>query len=138
MTGMKLDRMKSIGAALAGLALVAALVPEFVRHRAERHLYEASAIFRSLLAEGNAAAGETATLDAVATLAMRVAEGLAGDSRPLILAGSARLLERRPGEALAALPSCTRDRRARGCALLFSAADCPCQVSGARASRSPI
>jgi hypothetical protein len=28
MTGMKLDRMKSIGAALAGLALVAALVPE--------------------------------------------------------------------------------------------------------------
>ena len=101
MTGMKLDRMKSIGAALAGLALVAALVPEFVRYRAERHLYEASAIFRSLLAEGNAAAGETATLDAVATLAMRVAEGLAGDSRPLILAGSARLLERRPGEALA-------------------------------------
>ena len=80
MTGMKLDRMKSIGAALAGLALVAALVPEFVRYRAERHLYEASAIFRSLLAEGNAA-GETATLDAVATLAMRVAEGLAGDSR---------------------------------------------------------
>jgi len=101
MTGMKLDRMKSIGAALAGLALVAALVPEFVRYCAERHLYEASAIFRSLLAEGNAAAGETATLDAVATLAMRVAEGLAGDSRPLILAGSARLLERRPGEALA-------------------------------------
>ena len=32
---------------------------------------------------------------------MRAAEGLPNDSRPLILAGSARLVERRPAEALA-------------------------------------
>jgi O-antigen ligase len=100
MSGIKPDRMKSIGAALIGLALVAALVPEFFRYRAERRLYEASSIFRSLLNEGNAAMGETALLDATATRAMRAAEGLAGDSRPLILAGSARLLQRRPNEAL--------------------------------------
>jgi len=98
---MKLNRVKSIGAALIGLALVAALVPEFFRYRAERRLYEASALFRLLIAQGNAAAGETAMLDAVAALAMQAAEGLPGDSRPLILAGSARLVERRPDEALA-------------------------------------
>ncbi len=96
-----MNRMKPIGAALIGVALVAALVPEFSRYRAERRLYEASALFRSLIAQGNAAAGETATLDAVAASALQAAEGLAGDSRPLILAGSARLVERRPDEALA-------------------------------------
>ncbi len=101
MTKVNLNRMKSIGAALISLALVAALVPEFFRYRAERRLYDASALFRSLISQGNAAAGETAMLDAVVTLAMQAAEGLAGDSRPLILAGSARLVERRPDEALA-------------------------------------
>ena len=95
-----MNRMRQIGAALIGLALVAALVPEFFRYRAEHRLYEASALFRSLLARGNAAAGETTMLDAVAALAMQAAEGLAGDSRPLILAGSARLVEHRHGEAL--------------------------------------
>ncbi len=35
MTRMNLNRMKSIGAALIGVALVAALVPEFFRYRAE-------------------------------------------------------------------------------------------------------
>ena len=71
MTRMKLDRMKSIGAALIGVALVAALVPEFFRYRAERRLYEASALFRSVIAERNGAAQETAMLDAVVALAMQ-------------------------------------------------------------------
>ncbi len=101
MTRMNLNRMKSIGAALIGVALVAALVPEFFRYRAEHRLYDASALFRALISQGNAAAGENAMLDAVVELAMQAAEGFAGDSRPLILAGSARLVERRPDEALA-------------------------------------
>jgi tetratricopeptide (TPR) repeat protein len=92
--------MKSIGAALISLALIAALVPEFSSYRAERRLYAASALFRSLIAEGNAAAGQTAMLDRVAASAKQAAEGLPNDSRPLILAGSARLVERRPAEAL--------------------------------------
>jgi tetratricopeptide (TPR) repeat protein len=93
--------MKSIGAGLISLALAAALVPEFSSYRAERRLYAASALFRSLIAEGNAAAGQTAMLDTIAASAMQAAEGLPNDSRPLILAGSARLVERRPAEALA-------------------------------------
>jgi len=93
--------MKSIGAALISLALVAAVVPEFSSYRAEHRLYAASALFRSIIAEGNAAAGQTAMLDVVAESAMQAAEVLPNDSRPLILAGSARLVERRPAEALA-------------------------------------
>ena len=60
--------MKSIGAALISLALVAAMVPEFSSYRAERRLHAASALFRSLIAEGNAAAGQTAMLDLVASI----------------------------------------------------------------------
>jgi tetratricopeptide (TPR) repeat protein len=93
--------MKSIGAALISLALVAAVVPEFSSYRAEHRLYAASALFRSIIAEGNAAAGQTAMLDVVAESAMQAAEVLPNDARPLILAGSARLVERRPAEALA-------------------------------------
>jgi hypothetical protein len=107
---IKPDRIKPIwaariGAAIIGLALIAALVSEFYRYRSERRLYRASALFRSFIAESNAAAREPATLDAVAALATQAAANLAddfaGDSRPLILAGSARLLQRRPGDALA-------------------------------------
>jgi len=96
-----MNRIKSIGAALISLALVVALVPEFSRYRAERRLYEADALFRTLIAQGNAAAGNTAMLDVVAAEAMQASAGLAGDSRPLILAGSAKLVEHRPHEALA-------------------------------------
>jgi hypothetical protein len=103
--GIKPTGARGIGAAIIGLALLAALVPEFYHYRAERRLYRASALFRSFIAEGNAAAREPATLDAVAALAtqaaVNLADDFAGDSRPLILAGSARLLQRRPGDALA-------------------------------------
>jgi tetratricopeptide (TPR) repeat protein len=103
--GIRPTRAARIGAAIIGLALVAALVPEFYRYRSERRLHQASALFRSFIAESNAVAREPATLDAVAALATQAAANLAddfaGDSRPLILAGSARLLQRRPGDALA-------------------------------------
>jgi hypothetical protein len=61
-------------ATLAVLALPRLTAPEFSSYRAERRLYAASALFRSLIAEGNAAAGQTAMLDLVAASAMQAAE----------------------------------------------------------------
>ena len=54
--GIKPIGAARIGAAIIGLALIAALVPEFHRYRSERRLYRASALFRSFIAESNAAA----------------------------------------------------------------------------------
>ncbi len=138
MTGMKLDRMKSIGAALdrpgfgcssrPGVRPLSRGAPSL---RGQRDLP---------LTPGGGQRGGGRDRDAgrgrnAGDASRRGSCGRLAPVDPCRLRETAGTPARR---GACALPSCTRDRRARGCALLFSAADCPCQVSGARASLSPI
>jgi cytochrome c-type biogenesis protein CcmH/NrfG len=93
--------MKPLRVTLIGLALVLALIPEFTRYLAEHRLYWATSLFRSAIVQGKATTDHEELLETVVTSATDSAASLPGDSRPWILAGSARLFAGRPAEALA-------------------------------------
>lgn len=82
-------------AALVGLALV----PELARYEAERALYRATGALRNELLAGRGVAPEM--LESVVGVGLSASAQVPGDSRGLILAGAARLAERRPDDALA-------------------------------------
>jgi len=86
-------------AALLSIVLVAAVIPEFHRYAAERDLYFATALFGSMLHHQIPDASQASAFATAAETASRAADGLPGDSRPLILAGSLRLLARQPAAA---------------------------------------
>jgi len=92
--------VKLVSTGLLILALSIALVPEFRRYAAERRLYVATAVFQSIVARHQVAAPEADALDWAVATSIDAADGIPGDSRPLILAGSARLIAQRPSEAL--------------------------------------
>jgi hypothetical protein len=86
-------------AAVVSTILLAGLIPEFHRYQAEHDLYFATALFEAMLHHQVPDAQSAAAFEAVADSAARAADGLPGDSRPLILAGSLRLLARQPADA---------------------------------------
>ncbi|HMD49070.1 MAG TPA: hypothetical protein VKG79_08225 [Bryobacteraceae bacterium] len=96
-----LRTMKAHRAALIGLALVLALIPEFTRYLAEHRLYWATSLLRSAMVRARATADQEELLETVVASATDAAASLPGDSRPWILAGSARLFAGRAAEALA-------------------------------------
>ncbi|HTD52547.1 MAG TPA: hypothetical protein VK780_05950 [Thermoanaerobaculia bacterium] len=83
--------MKILRGALAVILLAGALAPEFARYRAERLLRLATSAFSIVLTHSSEVADPAAALDRIAAIGMAAAPGLPGDSRPLILAGGARL-----------------------------------------------
>jgi len=91
--------VKLATATFLSIVLVAATAPEFHRYEAEHQLYFATALFESMLHHQVPEAASAAAFAAVADAATRAAGGLPGDTRPLILAGSLRLLARQPAEA---------------------------------------
>jgi tetratricopeptide (TPR) repeat protein len=83
--------MKILRGAAAAVLLAGALAPEFARYRAERMLRVAASAFSIVLTHPSEVADPAAALDRIAAIGMAAAPGLPGDSRPLILAGGARL-----------------------------------------------
>jgi hypothetical protein len=84
---------------LVTLALAAALFVEARRYGAERELRRTTTVFRAVATR--AVPERSRILDAVVTHATAVAAVLPGDSRSLVLAGAARLVDRRAADALA-------------------------------------
>lgn len=82
------------------LIILAAVVPELSRYTAERRLYQASTVLRSVFAQPRAMANPGAAVAWAASVAGDAAGDLPGDWRPLNLAGSALLLARQPDRAL--------------------------------------
>lgn len=82
------------------LVILAAMVPEVSRYAAERRLYHASTVLRSVFAKPRAMANPGAAVAWAASVAGDAAGDLPGDWRPLNLAGSALLLSRQPDRAL--------------------------------------
>jgi tetratricopeptide (TPR) repeat protein len=82
------------------LVLVAALVPELSRYLAERQLYRASAVLRSVFAGPREPLESGGAVAWAASTAAAAAADLPGDWRPLNLAGSAWLLAGRADRAL--------------------------------------
>ena len=91
--------MTLVRLALALLVLAAAL-PEIPRYVAERRLYQASAMLRSVLARPHAVPNPGGVIAWAGSVAAGVAGDLPGDWRPLNVAGSALLLTRQPERAL--------------------------------------
>jgi hypothetical protein len=85
----------------AAIVLVAALVPEARRYRAERELRRLTTAFHVVATRAAGAPEAARLLDGVAGGAVVVDEALAPDARALILAGSAHLVARRAPSALA-------------------------------------
>lgn len=83
----------------AALLLVLVVPPELRRYAAERELGRASSAVQALLATGPASVAPP-VLDAIAERTAAAAGALPGDSRPLLAAGAADLLARRPERAL--------------------------------------
>lgn len=83
----------------AVLLLVLVVPPELRRYAAERELARASRAVQALLAAAPASVAPP-VLDAIAERAAAAAGALPGDSRPLIAAGAADLLAKRPERAL--------------------------------------
>jgi hypothetical protein len=92
--------VKILPLALATIALAAALVPEVRRYAGERQLRRLTSIMRTVLLQPAAVPQAARVLDAVAANALALEGALPGDARPLVLAGSARLVARRGEEAL--------------------------------------
>jgi len=90
-----------VGRLALALLIAAAVVPEVSRYAAERQLYEASSLVRSLFARPHAVVNPAGALAWAASRATSIARDLPGDWRPLNLAGSAWLLARQPEQALA-------------------------------------
>lgn len=79
------------GLLLAG-ALAWSLAPEFPRYRAERMLRAATDALRYLVSHPAEISDPRGLLARLEQIALSAAPGLPGDSRPLILAGSCRLV----------------------------------------------
>jgi O-antigen ligase len=79
------------GLLLAGV-LTWALAPEIARYRAERILRPAADSLRFLVSHPGDVSDPRAALDHIQEIALSAAPGLPGDSRPLVLAGSCRLV----------------------------------------------
>jgi hypothetical protein len=77
---------------LAGLVLVAALAPEIARYRAERLLYRASAALRIVVTDPRQVPDRASALAWVTAAGRTAARSLPGDTRPLLVAGSGRLV----------------------------------------------
>ncbi len=99
-----------------GLVLVGALVwvlaPELPRYRAERQLRPATESLRYLVTHPGEFSDPRTTLDHIEEFALSAVPGLPGDSRPLVLAGSCRLVGADAAGALAVLSQGSRPRRA--------------------------
>jgi hypothetical protein len=86
-------------AALVTIALILGLIPELRRYQAEHDLYFATALFESMLHHQVPEVGSASAFEAASDAAARAADGLPGDTRPLILAGSLRLFAHQPEDA---------------------------------------
>ena len=87
------------GVLLAG-ALAWLLAPELPRYRSERLLRGSTDALRYLVQHPGEVADPLGALSRIEQLAFSAAPGLPGDSRPWILAGSARLVASNPDGAL--------------------------------------
>jgi hypothetical protein len=87
-------------AGFLSIALMIALMPEAGRFAAEHRLYAATAAFQMVISRDDRIGDRIPILDSVVNSATGAADELHGDARPWILAGSARLLEHRPDQAL--------------------------------------
>jgi tetratricopeptide (TPR) repeat protein len=83
--------MRTLRGVAAVVLLTGALAPEFPRYRAERLLRVAASAFSIVLTHPSEVADPAAALDRIAGIVLAAAPGLPGDSRPLVLAGGARL-----------------------------------------------
>jgi tetratricopeptide (TPR) repeat protein len=92
--------MRGVLRLAAAAALAAALWPELARYRAERQLRQGTEELRKTIATSRSAEEAAPALERVAAGAVSAAAALPGDPRPRLLAGSARLVARRPQEAL--------------------------------------
>lgn len=79
------------GFLLAGV-LAWALAPEIPRYAAERVLRPATDSLRYLVSHPGEVSDPRGALDRIQEIALAAAPGLPGDSRPLVLAGSCRLV----------------------------------------------
>lgn len=79
------------GLLLAGV-LAWALAPELPRYRGERTLRPAADALRYLVSHSAEVSDPRGALDRIQEIALSAAPGLPGDSRPLVLAGSCRLV----------------------------------------------
>jgi hypothetical protein len=84
----------------AAAALVLLLAPEFRRYRGERALRRGTDELRRAYTTSESVEKARPALDRAAELGVEAAAALAGDPRPRILAGSARLVAGRSLEAL--------------------------------------
>jgi len=91
--------MKAARLILVVGVLAAALRPELARYGSERRLRIAGEAFEILLTRSQSVEDPLGALDRVAVLAESAAAGLPGDTRPLVLAGSAHLTAGRPERA---------------------------------------
>ena len=85
---------------LLAFAVAALLAPEFRQYRADRELRRATAVFRAIVTAPPTAPRRSRALGWVRETALDAAAAIPGDSRGLILAGSAALVG---GEGPAAL-----------------------------------
>jgi hypothetical protein len=84
--------MRVLRALAVGAALMLLLRPEFGRYRAERRLGAANAAFEYILDRPTEVRDTPAILERVTAAAVAAADGLPGDSRAWILAGSCQLV----------------------------------------------
>ncbi len=89
--------MKPLPRIAAAVIAAGALVPELPRYVAEHRLHAARLMVVSAVGSGGAG---SEPVPPAASLAASAAGALPGDSRALIVAGSAYLVARRPGPAL--------------------------------------
>jgi hypothetical protein len=93
--------VKVLPLALATIVLAATLLPEVRRYAGERQLRRLTSIMRAVVLQPAAVPQASRVLDGVAGSGGLLERALPGDPRPLVLAGSARLVARRADEALA-------------------------------------
>ena len=92
--------MKVLLRLVAGAVLLAFLWPEGQRYAAERRLRRGTGELRKALATSRSVEQARPAVDRAAAFAISAFAGLPEDPRPRLLAGSARLVEGRPLEAL--------------------------------------
>lgn len=83
------------------LLVLGAVIPELSRYVAERRLYRASAMIRSILANPRVVPDPVGAVTWASAMAAGLAADLPGDWRPLNLAGTGLLIIRKPDAALA-------------------------------------
>ena len=92
--------MRVLRSLLLAAVLAGALAPEVPRYRAERMLRPSTDALRYLVSHPAEVADPKGALSRIEQIALSAAPGLPGDSRPWILAGSARLVAANAGGAL--------------------------------------